>query len=125
MSKRSLSLMQQSMFLRLVFGQSLAQNFYLSTICENQLVIDAFPILDLSLANQALDFLVSIGRLGDEGRLTSIADMERYGVEYRAPYDIESVGEEGHSFDAVISTDTFEHIPFSDLRVMIHDLKKW
>lgn len=105
-------------------GQSLAQNFYLSTICEKQLVIDAFPILDLSLANRALDFLSSVGRLNERRSLTSIADLSHYGIEYRAPADIKSVVNEDHSFDAVISTDTFEHIPLSELRVMMCDLKR-
>lgn len=105
-------------------GQSLAQNFYLSAVCEKQLLIDAYQILDLSLANRAVDFLFSVGRLKEGGPLTSISDLARYGMEYRAPADINSIFENDNSFDAVISTDTFEHIPLSELRVMILDLKR-
>lgn len=105
-------------------GQSLAQNFYLSAVCEKQLVIDAYPILDLSLANRAIDFLFSVGHLNEGGSLKSIADLARYGMEYRAPADIKSVVKNDNSFDAIISTDTFEHIPLSELRVMIFDLKR-
>ena len=105
-------------------GQSLIQNLYLSKICDRQLVIDLFPILDLSAVSRAVKFLFSIGRLNSLEAVRVQADLRNYGLEYRAPCELKDLTLEIDKFDAIISTDTFEHIPFSELRLILDDLKK-
>ena len=39
-------------------GKSLSQNIYLSTNVEKQLVVDLYPMIELGLVNQSIEFFI-------------------------------------------------------------------
>lgn len=44
-----------------------------------------------------------------------------YGIEYRAPADARAIEMENGAFDVIVTTDTLEHIPLEDLRLIMQE----
>lgn len=92
-------------------GKSLAQNLYLSQFGLRQTLIDLNPMLDLQLVNGAIEQLARLG-VPSKGAARTPSELEAiYGIIYQAPVDMTRTPYASASFDAVISTNTLEHIP--------------
>lgn len=105
-------------------GKSLAQNLYLSSIIDRQLIVDLNPMLDLELVEQARAFLAEKTKLKASTRIEKVADLDNYGLTYKAPFDAASSGLEDESVDACISTNTLEHIPYESIREIFAELHR-
>ena len=106
-------------------GKSLAQNLYLSRRGLSQDVVDLNRMLELHLVNAAIQQLVKLGIEIDPEPVRSLDDLrERHRITYRAPYDMRSTDYPDGSFDACVSTSTFEHIPPEDLKRILIELKR-
>jgi SAM-dependent methyltransferase len=92
-------------------GKNLAQNIFLSDVVAQQIVVDLFPMLEIDLVNAAIRDLTAIG-VETRGEVTSIEDIAAiYNISYRAPADAAYSQLPEGSVDAVVSTNTLEHIP--------------
>ena len=92
-------------------GKNLIQNLFLSPLGLDQTVIDVKPMLDLKQVNLAIDGLRNVG-IDLPGHVGSRDELESaYGIRYMAPSDMRRTGFPADSCDAVISTNTLEHIP--------------
>ncbi len=105
-------------------GKSLAQNIYLSSIVDRQLVVDLNPMVDLAYVNQAKNLLAAKVSLRSVSNLQTISDLKLYGIEYRAPYDAASTDLDDNCLDACISTNTLEHIPEESLRSIFREVRR-
>lgn len=104
-------------------GKNLAQNLYLSAYVDRQLVVDINPMASVELierARQQLD--KGIVRLRRADPISSLSDLEKFGIKYAAPFDASSTGLRSESFDACISTNTLEHIPPKDIENIFHEI---
>lgn len=92
-------------------GKNLVQNLFLSRLNLDQVVVDLKPMVDLEQVNTAVRGLEALG-IHLPGPIDSLDELEStYGIRYLAPADMRETGFETASFDAVISTNTLEHIP--------------
>lgn len=92
-------------------GKNLAQNIFFSSTVDQQIVVDLFPMLEIDLVNAAIRDLSAIG-VETRGEVTSIEDITAiYNISYRAPADAADSRLPEGSVDAVVSTNTLEHIP--------------
>ena len=104
-------------------GQNLAQNLYLSTVIDQQILIDLNFILDLGLVEKSRKFLSE--NCGVNGRkINTITDLNTYGISYLAPADAKQTGLEDNSVDICVSTDTLEHIPTAEIEAIFQELKR-
>lgn len=92
-------------------GKSLAQNLFLSDTVDSQVVVDLNPMLDLRLVNHAREHLSETVSLKSRSSIENFTDLEKYGINYKAPFDASQTGFDEKIFDACISTNTLEHIP--------------
>lgn len=94
-------------------GKSLAQNIYLSKFFEEQVVVDLNPMLDIRLAQKAVDRIRTLEpeRLPEGLNIESVDDLKRIGITYLAPFDAVNTDFPNGYFDTCISTNTLEHIP--------------
>jgi len=93
---------------------------------ENQTVVDLSPKVKLSLVENELNRFSSIALPGAVRRpesrrplLRDVQDFEKYGIHYSAPFDARTTGFQSNSFDAIVSTNTFEDIPPRDLDLIL------
>ena len=105
-------------------GQSLAQNLYLSSVVNKQIVVDLNPMLDFDLVQTSKDFLKRQNMLQLDSEVSNAKDLERYGIFYKAPFDARMTRLLDASIDACVSTDTFEHIPKDDILEILEELKR-
>jgi hypothetical protein len=93
--------------------------------------VDLDPLANSFLVNHTID---TIRRLGGNfglccGGLVPVRDRKwfrhdlckHYGIDYRAPADARCTGLPDGSVDLITSTDTFEHIPRSDLCQVVRE----
>lgn len=104
-------------------GKSLGQNIFLSKFCENQTVIDVNKMLDFELLNNDIKFISE--HFGLEYSIINNLDILRntYNVNYLAPVDIRNIVTD-IKYDAMISTNTLEHISIYDLKEIFFKLNK-
>lgn len=106
-------------------GKHLCENILLSRYTERQEVYDLHKLLDFDLVNGHISWLFSQGYIEHAQFVRSLSDLESiYGINYKAPADIASSGLETASIDACISSFTMEHIPLSDLKLILLEIKR-
>ena len=103
-------------------GKNLAQNLYLSSFVNNQIVVDLHPMVELDLVETARSLLSKQCKLKAEKEIKKFEHLAEYGIEYRAPFDASSTDFQNSSIDACISTDTLEHIPKEDIIKILNEL---
>lgn len=97
-------------------GKSLAQNIYLAQFGIRQTLVDLNPMLDLDLVNRSIAHLSQLG-VPTRGTVTSLDDLStRYAIRYHAPMDVAQTSFADTQFDAIVSTNTLEHIPAPVIR---------
>lgn len=105
-------------------GKNLAQNLYLSSVIDTQILVDLNPMIDLSLVNTARRLLSEHCQLRSDTEISSVTDLMRYGIDYRAPYDASDTDFDDDSMDACISTNTLEHIPRESIVEIFKELHR-
>jgi hypothetical protein len=103
-------------------GKNLAQNLFLSTIVDRQLVVDLNPMVDIELVDQARSLLSKNVNFRSDKDIKSLSDLRHYRIEYRAPYDASKTDLSDKSLDACVSTNTLEHIPKESIKVIFKEL---
>ena len=96
-------------------GKNLAQNLFLSSFVDKQLVVDLNPMLDLRQVNRSR---LLLSNLNSDTPIMQPQDLLAYGIEYRAPYDASQLDLADNTLDACVTTNTLEHIPTDS----IHDI---
>jgi SAM-dependent methyltransferase len=96
---------------------------------QHQTLVDIRKLLRLELINRTIE---GLGRLKDrlhllrtpeklhDGDVVSVLQAN-YGITYLAPCDARSAGLPAESFDFITSTNTMEHIPPDDLRLILQE----
>ena len=105
-------------------GKHLAQNLYLSSVVNNQIVVDLHPMVELDLIERARSLLSTQCKLRVEKEIKTFEHLAEYGIEYRAPFDASSTDFQNNSIDACISTNTLEHIPKKDIVKIFGELHR-
>ena len=90
-------------------GKDLAQNLFLSSWAGKQYLVDLNFMLDLDLCESARLELVENSILEDRGELSSVNDLLKYGIHYKAPADAANTDLADESIDVCIYA-TLEHI---------------
>jgi hypothetical protein len=94
-------------------GQSLAQNIFLSNFIKTQVVIDIAKLLNISFTNQAIKYVYK----NNPQLIKSELDLQKsFGISYLAPCDVKFLPFSDKTFDAIYTTNTFEHIPQVDIK---------
>lgn len=102
-------------------GKSLAQNLFLSTLVDRQLVVDLKPMLETKLADQARSL---ISGLRSSVSIKTRDDLLNYGIIYCAPCDATQLDLPDQSVDACVSTNSLEHIPAKSISDLLTELKR-
>lgn len=100
---------------------------------QKQIIIDIKKLIRPWLVNESIKKLKEYGHLFDLSRYplsyidygeikTELA--KHYGIEYRAPCDARNTGLEIETLDCITSTNTLEHIPVQDLKLIIGECHK-
>lgn len=103
-------------------GKTLAQNFFLSDVVKNQIVVDLNLMLDFELVNNARHQISQSIALVSEAKINSVSDLTQYNIEYAAPFDAAKTNFKDNTFDACISTNTLEHIPRESIIAIFSEL---
>ena len=103
-------------------GKDLAQNLFLSSLVGKQYLVDLNLMIDLDLCEAARTDLIENSMLEDRGELSSVNDLLKYGIHYRAPADAANTVLADGSIDVCISTATLEHIPEDSIRKILSEL---
>jgi hypothetical protein len=100
---------------------------------KSQVLVDIRRLLRMELVNEILRKLERIDgevhlcrspkKAFDEGHSDRWIDLlsEWYGIQYLAPCDARNTGLENASIDFVTSTNTLEHIPAADIRLIVKE----
>ncbi|HUO29944.1 MAG TPA: methyltransferase domain-containing protein [Bryobacteraceae bacterium] len=121
--------LDQAEFYEFGAGWNLAGPLALYCLGVNrQVVVDIMPCARLELVNAAV---AEMNRLPDAaprrpGRpLQSLAELEeRFGIIYRAPVDARRTEIPDASIDCITSTYTLEHIPASDIALLLTECRR-
>jgi hypothetical protein len=105
-------------------GKDIAQNIFLSTVVDRQLLVDLFPMLDIKLVNKAIDLLSKKIDLRSNVNIFTLNELNNYGIDYRSPYDASKTELNSRSVDACISTNTLEHIPIKSIKSIFIEIKR-
>jgi SAM-dependent methyltransferase len=90
---------------------------------DKVIAIDLTAHANVERVNHAIDALSKL-RPGNWPKLTTLSDLTRYRIEYRAPADARRTGLSDASVDFVYSTSTLEHIPGSDIRAILTECRR-
>lgn len=105
-------------------GKSLAQNIFLSSIVDSQIVVDLNPMLDIDLINKSKNSLLPKIKLKSDIDIFSLDDLKKYGIQYLSPYDASKTHLRPNSLDACVSTNTLEHIPIESIKSIFKELNR-
>jgi SAM-dependent methyltransferase len=105
-------------------GKNLMQNLFLSNFVEKQLIVDLNPMIDIDLVETSRYFLSKKFLLKTNLKIHDLNDLEKYGIQYKAPYDAANTDLKNKSLDACISTNTLEHIPYKDIVNIFTELRR-
>ncbi len=109
---------------------------FFSLGCRRQTLVDIRPMVRVELVNDTLRKLVAHrGWLEEQAGvrlrpvetapIQSLTDLpERFGITYLAPADARDTELPPRSFDLISSTDTLEHIPPPDLRLILRECRR-
>lgn len=93
--------------------------------CNRQILFDLNRFAKVELINHEIDKLSKLDnanlRRRPKGRLSRLEDLVQMGIDYRAPADARRTLLPKCSVDAVISTNTIEHVPFPDLANILRE----
>ncbi len=103
-------------------GNSLGQNLYLSNVSTEQYLYDLHPMFNAKLADLTALYLSSIGILKYK-KIQNRNDLKYYNIKYFAPYNVLDCNLNDY-FDYSSSTNTLEHIPFNELRMIFTKLHR-
>jgi predicted SAM-dependent methyltransferase len=103
-------------------GRTLAQNLFLSRSIQKQTVVDLNPMLNLKLCESARKRLLELREIGPGKEIKGVSDLERFGISYIAPMNAAATDKEDGSFSALISTNTFEHIPRDEIPLILKEV---
>jgi SAM-dependent methyltransferase len=118
-------------------GRDLAipMSFYALGV-QRQMLVDIRPLLRAELVN---DTIAKLQRFKDKLGLCRTPQKflpltsksmwldtleESYGITYKAPCDARDTGLEGGAIDCITSTNTFEHIPTSNIASILKECKR-
>ena len=74
-------------------GKNLAQNIYLSRICQEQMVVDLNPMLDIEQVNESARQISKLDPDVKYIECTTRTDLEAaYSIRYLAPFDASDTG---------------------------------
>ena len=105
-------------------GKDIAQNIFLSTVVDRQLVVDLFPMLDIKLVNRVIGLLSKKINLRSDVNIFTLNELNNYGIDYRSPYDASKTELNSKSIDACISTNTLEYIPIKSIKSIFIEIKR-
>jgi hypothetical protein len=105
-------------------GKDIAQNIFLSTVADRQLLVDLFPMLDIKLVNKVIGLLAKKIDLRSDVNIFTLNELNNYGIDYRSPYDASKTELNSRSVDACISTNTLEHIPIKSIKSIFIEIKR-
>jgi len=105
-------------------GKTLAQNLYLSNMVDRQLVVDLNRMIDVNLVEAARRSLSKTMSMRSDCCIEGVADLERYGIAYRAPFDVAESKLDDKSVDGCISTNTLEHVPRRDIVAIFDEVHR-
>ena len=103
---------------------------------RTQVLVDIRRLLRVELVNAALKKLERISRetqsARSNGRFLEVDHSDQwlkqlqqwYGIRYLAPCDARNTGLENESIDFVTSTNTLEHIPAADIRMILRENRR-
>lgn len=103
---------------------------------RSQVLVDLFPLVRVDLVNDAIRRIsrfrgeagaaqMELRPIPEEGDKPWVRFLEeRYGMRYVAPRDARATGLKGESVDCITSTDTLEHIPERDIRLILKECKR-
>lgn len=103
-------------------GKNLAQNLYLSSLVDRQVVVDLNPMVDIKLVEIARNLLACSVELKSKKVIQTLNDLQHYGITYISPMDAAETDFENTSLDACISTNTLEHIPKEGIVLIFKEL---
>lgn len=118
-------LTQKNVLLEIGAGKNIGQNLVLSTLFEKQFVLDVTPMFSPRLTHRARSAVSEVFTLRSNSAIQKISDLSEYGIIYKAPFavaDALTLLKDHGGADAIASTNTFEHIPESDIDEVIKDL---
>lgn len=126
-----------SQFYEFGAGWDLAIPFCLYALgVRSQILVDISKLARVELIDNTVEKLnrlngeVSASHLGarpvpEKERGAWVPFLEKnYGIRYVAPCDARSTGLRGESVDCVTSTDTLEHIPEEDIRLILRECRR-
>lgn len=105
-------------------GKNIAQNIFLSTVVDRQLVVDLYPMLDIKLVNKVIGLLSKKINLRSDVNIFTLNELDNYGIDYRSPYDASKTKLNSKSVDACISTNTLEHIPIKSIKSIFIEINR-
>ena len=103
-------------------GNSLGQNLYFSNPLTEQYLYDLHPMFNAKLSDLTAFYLSSIGILNYK-KIKCQNDLKHYNIKYYAPFDVLDCHLNDY-FDYSSSTNTLEHIPKNDLKLIFIKLHK-
>jgi predicted SAM-dependent methyltransferase len=96
--------------------------FYCAGI-EKQILVDLNRHAKVSLINHEISSFSALESADffrkPIGVINSLDELDQLGIDYRAPCDARKTGLDDGSIDAIISTNTMEHIPLEDLATIL------
>ena len=105
-------------------GKHLAQNLFLSIDIKQQVVVDLYNMLDIEQVEEARTFISSFQSLRTNRKIDSKEALKSFGIFYHAPFDASQTDFTDKSIDAIISTNTLEHIPEPDIKAIMREAKR-
>jgi hypothetical protein len=126
-----------SQFYEFGAGWDLAVPFCLYALgVKSQILVDIFELAHVELLNDALERIERLeektGGAAWHGRLVPEKESDSwvllleqaYGIRYVAPCDARGTGLRSESVDCITSTDTLEHIPEEDIRLILRECRR-
>lgn len=96
-------------------GYHLGQNLFLSSSVQTQIVIDIEELATPEAINRACRRLSELGQAHLSHEIKNYDDLRKYGIKYLFPINAASLPFDDGFFDGVVSSNTFEHIPKSEI----------
>ena len=105
-------------------GRNIYQNLYLSFLNKNlnQTLVDKFKMLDIKLVNESIKIISKIFKKRYV-RISSLESLNKYKIKYFAPIET-SKYDQDQQYDLCINTNTLEHIPRNEIKILLKKLKK-